>query len=119
MQEITQGEYVELVLKLEDKKAGRAFNLTGYDTFKVCVENNDNGFVAITEAANANSSVVTKDADDSLGEITAQFFSLDSTEFKVEEELDVMLEISKSADSPSKPLRKVFRRGLYVVPFEC
>ena len=119
MQEVTQGEYIEITFRLKDPSTGRAYNLSGYDNFKVCIPNAENGFVALTHTANANQSIVTKNVDDSLGEITAKIYPGDSDTFLTEEQIDVNIEISKSTDTPLKPLRKVFKRALYVVPFDC
>lgn len=118
MIEITQGEYVELTLKLIDPQTSRPFDLTGYNRFKVCIPS-DSGHVEITHTANANGSIVEKSANDLLGEIIAKFYPTDSNLFKTDSELNVALEIYKSTDSPIKPLRKVFQRAIFVVPFEC
>jgi hypothetical protein len=118
MLEITQGEYVELTLKLIDPQTSRPFDLTGYNRFKVCIPS-ESGHVEITHTANGNGSVVAINGDEILGEILAKFYPTDSALFKTDTELNVSLEIYKSADSPIKPLRKVFQRAIFVIPFEC
>jgi hypothetical protein len=118
MLEVTQGEYVELTLKLIDPQTTRPFDLTGYNRFKVCIPS-ESGHVEITHTANANGSVVAINGDEILGEILAKFYPTDSTLFKTDTELNVALEIYKSTDSPVKPLRKVFQRAIFVIPFEC
>jgi len=118
MVEETQGSYIELILKLEDEDTGRSFDSTGYDTFKVCVPS-DSGFVEITEVVNANGSIVAINGVVTNGEFIAKFYPTDSQNFKTDYELNVLLEISKSTDAPLKPLKKVFKRALYIEPFEC
>ena len=118
MLEITQGEYVELTLKLIDPQTTRPFDLTGYNRFKVCIPS-DSGHIEITHTANANGSVVEISGDEILGEILAKFYPTDSALFKTDTELNVSLEIYKTTDSPAKPLRKVFQRAIFVIAFDC
>ena len=121
MIEVTQGEEIVLTLALTDKKTGRRFDLTGYDQFKVCVDSENGGAAIQATEVNATGTIVEKIADDLIGELQATFSAAsgDSSAIKLNEELTLYLEISKSTDVPSKPLRKSFARALFVVPFEC
>ena len=120
MIEVTQGEEIIITIKLDNEDTGRPFDLTGYDEFKVCLPAEDGTSVEITETA-VSGAVVEVIADPLLGEIQATFSAASglSSLIKTEDELELSLEIAKSTDSPSKPLRKVFPRAIIVVPFNC
>jgi len=112
---ITQGEKAEFDVFLKNEN-GRPFDLTSFNTFKVCL---DTGGVSltVTQVANGNGSVVSKVSPDVLGNLRVVVGPVDCETLKVGDLTDIGIELDNSV-TPNKK-RLIIEKGLLVKPFDC
>ena len=113
--EVVRGEEVKFDIFLYDED-GRPFPLTAYDDFKVCLKKKT-GVLEVTHVANANGSVVAKQAPDELGHLQVTIKAADSLDLKADRTSDIQLVLSNQA-TPA-PRIKVFENALSVLDPVC
>lgn len=112
MIEIVKGEAKEIIIILEDELGGR-LDLSPYDQFKVCLSGVD-----ITEVANANGSVVTKNGSDDLGELLASYNPPDTEAMQTGANQEMQIELSSSTNA-NEIARFVIDNAVTVKDFTC
>lgn len=114
---ITKGEHSVFDIYLE-KESGfpRPIDLTNYDEFSLCIET-ETGVLHLSEAANANGSLIEKIAPDVLGHLRVTIYPTDTLLLRQSFNQDIDIEWNNSA-SPA-PKRKRLYKALNVEGSLC
>jgi len=112
-----RGGLLEFEIGLVDEQ-GAAVDTTSYDEFRICIKIDSSTKLEVSEVANGNGSIMSKQGSAEKGVFDVVINPADTLLLKAKERQNIDFEMSEAAD-PNNVRREVFKDRLTILESSC